>query len=166
MAEQRQNVGQVQPYQQQQYPTDVIKGKLPDNSPSKSQVLAVVTLLPIGGTLLLFSGLTLAGTLTGLAVTTPLFVIFSPVLVPAVVVIGLAVMGFLSSGAFGIVALSALSWMVNFLRKVGATDPEQIDHVKRRVQDTAGQIGQKAKETGQNIKSKAQEAKDERRDRT
>ncbi|KAI9174777.1 hypothetical protein LWI28_022570 [Acer negundo] len=153
MAEQRQTTyGQVLQHQPQNYPTDAIRGMLPDHSPSKSQIIAVVTLFPIGGTLLLLSGLTLAGTLIGLAVAMPLFVIFSPVLVPAAVVIALAVAGFLTSGAFGIIALSSLSWMANFLRKVGATTaPEQMQQFKRRVQDTAGQIGQKTKETGQAI---------------
>ncbi|KAK0587662.1 hypothetical protein LWI29_026540 [Acer saccharum] len=153
MAEQRQTTyGQVLQHQPQNYPTDAFRGMLPDHSPSKSQIIAVVTLFPIGGTLLLLSGLTLAGTLIGLAVATPLFVIFSPVLVPAAIVIALAVAGFLTSGAFGIIALSSLSWMANFLRKVGdTTAPEQMQQFKRRIQDTAGQIGQKTKETGQAI---------------
>ncbi|KAK2663684.1 hypothetical protein Ddye_002258 [Dipteronia dyeriana] len=165
MAEQRQSTyGQVQQHQPQNYPTDAIRGMLPEHSPSKSQIIAVVTLFPIGGTLLLLSGLTLAGTLIGLAVATPLFVIFSPVLVPAAIVMALAVAGFLTSGAFGIIALSALSWLANFLRKEGAatttTAPEQMEQFKRRVQDTAGQIGQKTKETGQAVQTKAQEGKD------
>ncbi|KAL2459538.1 Oleosin 5 [Forsythia ovata] len=117
--------------------------------PSTSQVLAVVTLFPVGGVLLCLAGLTLAGFLIGLALTTPLFVIFSPVLVPAVLTIGLAVVGFLTSGAFGITALSSLSWLINYMRRVSGTMPEQLEHTKRRVQDTAGQIGQKARETGQ-----------------
>ncbi|KAJ4712392.1 Oleosin [Melia azedarach] len=149
MAEHRQT--QYQQPQQQQQPTDAIKGMLPARAPSKTQVLAIVTVLPVGGTLLLLSGLTLAGTLIGLAVTTPLFVIFSPVLVPAALVIGLAITGFLTSGAFAITALSALSWMARFLRRIGA------EHAKRSMQDTAGQLGQKAKETGQAIQTKAQE---------
>ncbi|KAJ6970571.1 hypothetical protein NC653_034995 [Populus alba x Populus x berolinensis] len=74
------------------------------------------SLLPVGGTLLFLAGLTLVGTLTGLAVATPLFVIFSPVLVPAALVIGLGVLGFLTSGAFGLTALSSLSWMASYIR--------------------------------------------------
>ncbi|KAL2459482.1 Uncharacterized protein Fot_54731 [Forsythia ovata] len=122
--------------------------------PSTSQVLAVVTLFPVGGVLLCLAGLTLAGSLICLALTTPLFVIFSPVLVPAVFTIGLAVVGFLTSGAFGITALSSLSWLINYMRRVSGTMPEQLEHTKRRVQDTAGQIGQKARETGQKAQDK------------
>ncbi|KAK9198089.1 hypothetical protein WN944_013272 [Citrus x changshan-huyou] len=146
MAESR----QTQHYQQQQQqPSDAIKGMLPERTPSKSQLLAVVTLLPVGGTLLLLSGLTLAGTLTCLALATPLFIICSPVLVPAALVTGLAIAGFLTSGAFGITALSSFSWMASFLRRMRA--PGQA---KRRVLDTAG--GQKVRETAQMTQQKAQ----------
>ncbi|KAF5934651.1 hypothetical protein HYC85_030822 [Camellia sinensis] len=145
MAEQR-----IQDYQQKA--TDNFKGFLPEKGPSKSQILAVVTLLPVGGFLLLLSGLTLTGTLIGLAVTTPLFVICSPVLVPAALTVALAVAGFLTSGAFGITALSSLSWIINYIRR--SRMPEPIEYAKRRVHDTAGQMGQKTREVGQ----KAQES--------
>ncbi|XAR50219.1 hypothetical protein NMG60_11004486 [Bertholletia excelsa] len=119
--------------------TEPGKGLLEEKGLSKSQVLAVVTLLPVGGVLLLLSGLILAGTLIGLAVATPLFLIFSPILVPAALGLGLAIAGFLTSGAFGITALSSLSWIVNYIRQ--ARLPEQA---KRRVQD----VGQKVQEPG------------------
>ncbi|KAM7509168.1 hypothetical protein LguiA_019621 [Lonicera macranthoides] len=129
----------------------------PSSGPSASQVLAVVTLLPVGGSLLGLAGLTLVGSLIGLAVATPLFVIFSPVLVPAALTIGLAVMAFLASGAFGLTALSSLTYVVNYLRQVTGTVPEQLDHAKRRMQDLAGYTGQKTKDLGQTIQQKAQE---------
>ncbi|XP_010936629.1 oleosin H2 [Elaeis guineensis] len=93
-----------------------IKGLLPQKGPSASHVLAVVTLLPIGGILLALSGIILTGTVIGFAVVTPLFVIFSPVLVPAALAIGLAVMGFLASGASGLTALMSLSWVVSYVK--------------------------------------------------
>ncbi|KAA8542264.1 hypothetical protein F0562_023600 [Nyssa sinensis] len=99
----------------QQQPYDAMKSLLPEKGPSTSKVIAVVTLLPVGGVLLFLSGLILTGTLIGLALTTPLFVICSPVLVPAALVMCLAVAGFLTSGAFGITALSSLSWIINYM---------------------------------------------------
>ncbi|RVX18303.1 hypothetical protein CK203_006421 [Vitis vinifera] len=48
-------------------------GFMPEKGPSTSQVLAVITLFPVGGILLVLSGLTLAGTLIGLTVATPTF---------------------------------------------------------------------------------------------
>ncbi|KAK9117239.1 hypothetical protein Sjap_016186 [Stephania japonica] len=111
--------------------------------PSTSQVLAVVTMVPVGGVLLTLSGLTFAGSLIGLALTTPLFVIFSPVIVPAAIAIALAVTGFLVSGAFGITALSSMTYIVNYLR--GA------------LSSVASQMGQKTKELGQGMQRQAPE---------
>ncbi|XP_074327079.1 oleosin H1-like [Apium graveolens] len=86
-----------------------VKSLLSKNTPSTSQVLAVVTLLLVSGTLLLLAGITLIGTLTCLALATPLFIIFIPVLVRAALTIGLVVTGFLGSGSFGLTGLSSLS---------------------------------------------------------
>ncbi|KAL9272121.1 Oleosin 5-like protein [Drosera capensis] len=126
--------------------------------PSTSQVLAVITLLPVSGTLLALAGLILAGSLIGLALATPLFLLFSPVLVPAAILLGLAVTGFLSSGAMGLTGLSALARVVEYVQGVmGRSVPEQMEYAKRRMQDVAGYGGQKIKEVGQTIQTKAQQ---------
>lgn len=80
--------------------------------PSAPKVLATVASVPVGGGLLMLAGFNLLGTLVGAAITMPLFILFSPILVPAAIAIGLAVTGFLTSGAFGLTALSALSWVI------------------------------------------------------
>ena len=116
--------------------------------PSASKILAVVAVLPFGGTLLLLSGLTFVGSLIGLAFATPLFIIFSPVLVPASIGIGLAVTGILSSGAFGMTALSSLSWFLNYIRLVTAGLPEFL-------QNLSDKLGQKTKEMGLEMHSQA-----------
>ncbi|PSR89558.1 Oleosin like [Actinidia chinensis var. chinensis] len=138
MAEYRREDQQKQ--QLQPRPTEGLKSLLPGNGPTKAQVVAVVTLLPVGGFLFLLAGVTLTGTLIGLALSTPLFLLFSPILVPAGLTLALATAGFLTSGAFGITALSAFSWMVNYLRQ--GRMPEQMEVAKRRVQETAAQMGQ------------------------
>ncbi|XP_058739404.1 oleosin Ara h 10.0101-like, partial [Vicia villosa] len=137
-----------------------------DKTPSTSQVLAVIAGLPVGGILLALSGLSFLGTLTGLALATPLFILFSPILVPATIIIGLAVAGFLTSGAFGLTALSSFSWVVNYIRQTQGTVPEQLESAKYRLADMASYVGQKTKEAGQKtkevgqeIQSKAQESK-------
>ncbi|KAA8548137.1 hypothetical protein F0562_004601 [Nyssa sinensis] len=139
---------QLQVHPQHRYDAGV-KSLIPQRGPSATQILAVITLLPVGGTLLCLSGITLVGTLIGLALTTPLFILFSPVLVPAAITICLAVTGFLASGAFGLTALTSLSWLFNWLRRAIAAMPEQFDQAKRRMQDMAVQMGQKTKEMGQ-----------------
>ncbi|KAL9454791.1 hypothetical protein AB3S75_010235 [Citrus x aurantiifolia] len=123
--------------------------------PSASKVLAVLAMLPLGGTFLALAGVTLTGTIIGLCVTTPLFIIFSPVIVPAAIVLALAVTGFLTSGAFGLTALSSLSWVLSILRqKTGSV----ADQAKKRVAGMADYVGQKTKEVGQDIQSKVHEA--------
>lgn len=134
-----------------------MKGLMPEKGPSASQVVAVAALLPIGGVLLALSGATLAGTVIGLAVTAPLFVIFSPVLVPAAIVVALAVTGFLASGAFTLTGLSSISWLVNYLRGLRERAPGYVDEAKRRMHEAAGHVEQRTKETGQRIQSRAQE---------
>lgn len=62
-------------------------------------------------------------------------------------------------GAFGLTGLSSLSWIVNYFKQ-GRTVTEQLDYTKRRMQeriaDAASQVGQKTKDAGQAIQSKAE----------
>lgn len=126
----------------QQHPAaSSLKQTIQEKGPSTSQVLAVITLFPLGGVLLFLAGITLAGTLIGLMVATPIFIICSPVLVPAALTIGLAVTGFLTSGAFGITALSSLSWIINYFRGMR---PDQLEQAKK-----TGQAAQRPKDVAQ-----------------
>lgn len=84
------------------------------NGPTTSQVLAIVTLLPVGGTLLGLAAVTFLGTVICLMITTLLFIIFSPVIVPAALTIALSVTGVIASEAFEISGLSSLSWLLSF----------------------------------------------------
>ncbi|KAL6143251.1 hypothetical protein ACLB2K_053946 [Fragaria x ananassa] len=129
------------------------------HGPSTGKILAVITLLPVGGILLGLAGLTFMGTIIGLLCVAPLFLVFSPVLVPAAIVLGLAVTAFITSGAFGLTGLSSLSWVTNYLRRATGTVPEQLDSAKRRMADMGEYLGQKTKEVGQDIQQKAQETK-------
>ncbi|KAL4353018.1 hypothetical protein GQ457_06G041230 [Hibiscus cannabinus] len=130
------------------------------SGPSTTQVLSVLTLLPIGGTLLALAGLTLTGTVIGLTVATPLFVIFSPVLVPAAIAVAMVVVGFLTSGVFGVTGVSSLSYLLNRLRRDrrSSSSSEQFDTEweKRGMQEMVGYAGQKTKEAGQKIKEAGQ----------
>ncbi|KAL4336166.1 hypothetical protein GQ457_07G001730 [Hibiscus cannabinus] len=136
------------------------------SGPSTTQVLALLTLLPIGGTLLALAGLTLTGTVIGLTVATPLFVIFSPVLVPAAIAVTMAVVGFLSSGAFGVTGLSSLSYVFNRLRRAANTEQVDMDWAKRGMQDMVGYVGQKTKEVGQKTKEVGQNMENKSHDQS
>ncbi|CAI0456225.1 unnamed protein product [Linum tenue] len=116
-------------------------------------------MLPVGGTLLALAGIILFGTLIGLAVATPVFIICSPVIVPAALLVAFAVTAFLTSGLAGATGLTALSWFAMYLRQASQAVPETMEQAKRRMQDAAGYAGQKTKEVGQEIQRKAQETK-------
>ncbi|KAL8043818.1 hypothetical protein ABFX02_08G008500 [Erythranthe guttata] len=149
---------QVHPNVQLQHRHDVgggVKSLLPQKGPSTGQVLAVVTLLPVTGTLLGLAALALVGSFIGLAVAAPLFVIFSPVLVPAAILVAGAVTAFLTSGAFGLTGLSSLTWVLNSFRQ--ATGQEPLEYAKQRVQEGTVYVGEKTKQVGETIKSTAQE---------
>ncbi|GMI90704.1 hypothetical protein like AT3G01570 [Hibiscus trionum] len=139
-------------HRQQLHRTDNMKYHFHENAPSTSKVLTVATILPIGGTLLLLSGFSFIGSLIVLAIAAPVFLIFSPVLVPAALLIAGSIAGFLTSGAFGITALSSLSWIVNFLlgRRGSMSQQMQLDRMKWPMQDTeANNMGQKVESRGQ-----------------
>ncbi|EFH40361.1 hypothetical protein ARALYDRAFT_495191 [Arabidopsis lyrata subsp. lyrata] len=108
-----------------------------ESHPKERQMVKAATAVTAGGSLLVLSGLTLAGTVIALTVATPLLVIFSPVLVPAVITVALIITGFLASGGFGIAAITAFSWVYRHLTGSGS---EKIENARMkvgsRVQDT------------------------------
>ncbi|KAK7291610.1 hypothetical protein RIF29_06899 [Crotalaria pallida] len=125
---------------------------------STSQILAIATLVPFGASLLILAGFTLTATVLGLAIATPLFIFFSPVLVPAALVIGLAVTGFLTSGAFGVTSLSSFAWMANYLRRSRLPErlPGQLQYARDLAQETLGNLAQRTKEAAETGINKAQ----------
>ncbi|ESQ46947.1 hypothetical protein EUTSA_v10028039mg [Eutrema salsugineum] len=135
------------------------KSMMPESGPTTTQVLSLLVGVPVVGSLLALAGLLLAGSVIGLMVALPLFLLFSPVLVPAALTIGLAMTGFLASGMFGLTGLSSISWVMNYLRGTRKSVPEQLDYAKSRMADAVGYAGQKGKEMGQFVKNKAQDAK-------
>ncbi|PWZ24893.1 Oleosin Zm-II [Zea mays] len=136
----------------------VKKGMLHDKGPTASQALTVATLFPLGGLLLVLSGLALTASVVGLAVATPVFLIFSPVLVPAALLIGTAVMGFLTSGALGLGGLSSLTCLANTARQAFQRTPDYVEEARRRMAEAAAQAGHKTAQAGQAIQGRAQEA--------
>ncbi|KAG2295325.1 hypothetical protein Bca52824_041994 [Brassica carinata] len=149
MADVRTHAHQVQVHPLRQHEGG-IKVVYPQSGPSSTQVLAVVAGVPVGGTLLTLAGLTLAGSVIGLMLAFPLFLIFSPVIVPAAFVIGLAMTGFMASGAIGLTGLSSMSWVLNHIRR----------EAKHRLADMAEYVGQRTKDAGQTIEDKAHDVRE------
>ncbi|WOG93432.1 hypothetical protein DCAR_0312716 [Daucus carota subsp. sativus] len=105
------------------------------DSPTISQVLPIITLLQLGGTLLGLASITFISSVTGLIVATPFFIIFSPVIVPAALAIGLAVTGVVASQAFGISGLSSLSRLLSlFMQTIQKKAPDGGKETQTRVQ--------------------------------
>ncbi|KAJ9539775.1 hypothetical protein OSB04_026281 [Centaurea solstitialis] len=104
-----------------------------NNEPLAHQVVKGATSALAGGSLLVLSGLTLAGTVIGLTVATPLLVIFSPVLVPALITVFLLVTGFLTSGGLGVAATMVLSWIYSYVTGGRPTGSDSMDHASDKM---------------------------------
>ncbi|CAL9229536.1 unnamed protein product [Arabidopsis halleri] len=61
--------------------------------------------------LLLLAGLSLVSTAIALAASMPLFLVFSPVLVPAGITATILASGLMAGGTSGVTALSILTWL-------------------------------------------------------
>ncbi|THU66575.1 hypothetical protein C4D60_Mb05t15590 [Musa balbisiana] len=103
-------------------------------------VVKAVVAAVAGMSLLVLSGLTLAWTVITLAVATPLLLIFSPVLVPAAIVVLLLAAGFLGSGALGVAALAVLWWMYKDLTGKQPPGVELLEQVRQRLVSKARDI--------------------------
>ncbi|KAI9087664.1 hypothetical protein K1719_030534 [Acacia pycnantha] len=124
---------------------------------STSQVLALAILPPFSAFFLFLAAFNLTGTVVGIAISTPLFVIFSPVLLPAALLIGFAVAGFLTSAAFGLTSLASFTWMANYLRRARLS--EQLEYVKHSAQDTISHAAQSMKEAGEGVARSRKQAR-------
>lgn len=157
-------------YQQQPITTST-RSQTGKGNPSTSQVIALATLVPLGASLLILAGLTLTVTVIGLAIATPLFVFFSPVLVPAALIIGISVAGVLTSGAFGITSLSSFAWLASYLRrtrfleqvkvKQHANPPLEhnvVDHEVQITEEVPDPVERKGQETVQEAQIDQREA--------
>lgn len=134
-----------------------ITQKLYESAPSSRQVAKFFTATTLGATLLFLSGLTLTGTVIALIMATPVMVLFSPVLVPAGIVIFLVTAGFLFSGTCGVAAVTALSWIYNYVQGKHPLGADQLDYARNKLARTARDVTEKAKEYGHYVQHKAQE---------
>ncbi|KAL3599266.1 hypothetical protein D5086_007184 [Populus alba] len=87
---------------------DLQKSKQPRQQPRSHQVVKATTAVTTGGFLLVVSSLTFTATVILLAIATPLLIIFSPVIVPAMIAVHLLLMGFLASGGFGVTGITVM----------------------------------------------------------
>ncbi|XP_065872454.1 oleosin 1-like [Euphorbia lathyris] len=131
---------------------DQISTQTRDQQPPSYQVVKAATAVTAGGSLLVLSGLVLVGTVIGLTIATPLLVIFSPVLVPAVITVGLIITGFLASGGFGVAAISVLSWIYRYVTGKKPPGAESLDQARLKLAGKAREMKDRAEEVGQQVR--------------
>lgn len=129
-----------------------------ESAPSTHQTVKFITAATIGTVLLILSGLTLTGTVIALILATPLLVIFSPILVPAAIVLFLAATGFVFSGGCGVAALATLAWIYNYVAGKHPVGADQLDYARMKIADTARDVKERAKEYGQYAQHNTQDA--------
>ncbi|CAH8387488.1 unnamed protein product [Eruca vesicaria subsp. sativa] len=81
--------------------------------------------------LLLLAGVSLAGTAVAFIATMPLFVVFSPILVPAGIASGLMATGLAAAGGSGAMAVTVILWL--YKRATGKEPPKLLSKVLKRV---------------------------------
>ncbi|MBA0594201.1 hypothetical protein Gohar_022764 [Gossypium harknessii] len=131
--------------------------KLYESVPSSRPTAKFLTATTLSATLLFLSGLTLTWTVIALIMATPVMVLFSPVLVPSAIVIFLVITGFLFSGGCGVAAITALSWIYNYVQGKHPLGADKLDYARDMLASMTRGVTEKAKEYGQYVKYKARE---------
>ncbi|KAK9121650.1 hypothetical protein Syun_019267 [Stephania yunnanensis] len=105
--------------------------------PASHQVVKAATAVTAGGSLMVLSGLTLAGTVVLLTIATPAMVICSPVLVPAIITVFLLITGFLTSGGLGVAAVAVFSWVYKYVTGKHPPGADQLDQARMKLASKA-----------------------------
>jgi len=129
--DQTQITQQYHPHQQNQIST-------------KTMVFATVGAITIGGPLLAMMGFTFLATMTFLVITSPLLMIFSPLLIGAMFVLVVALTGFALAGVMALAGLLALGWVFRLVKS-------------GELQQSIGPVIGKLVESGENIKENVKE---------
>ncbi|KAJ7958847.1 Oleosin [Quillaja saponaria] len=122
--------------------------RLYDSTPSSRQAVRFMTAITIGTSLLLLSALTLTGTVIALILATPILVLFSPILIPAGIVLFLSITGFVFSACCGATAIAALSWIYNYVAGTHPPGADQLDYARMKILDKAKDMKEMAKGYG------------------
>ncbi|THG21612.1 oleosin 1-like [Camellia sinensis] len=132
--------------------------RLHENSPNSTRLIGFLTLLISGAILLFLTGVTVTATFLGLIFFTPLLFITSPIWVPLVTVIFVAVAGFLSLCGFGMVTMAVMSWMYRYFRGFHPPGSDQVDYARNRIADTANHVKDYARVYGGYLHSRVKDA--------
>ncbi|KAH8522251.1 hypothetical protein Peur_040790 [Populus x canadensis] len=123
----------------------------PGKQPRSQQIVKATTAVTAGGSLLVLSGLTLAATVILMTIATPLLVIFSPVIVPAVMTVSLLLMGFLASGGFGVAGITAMSWIYGYVTGRHPPGSDQLEQARMKLAVKAREMKDRAEQFGHQV---------------
>lgn len=104
------------------------------------QLAKTTTAVTLGGSMVVLSGLTLAVTIIGLVLATPLLVIFSPVLVPASIGVFLLLVGFFTAGVLGSTGTFVLTWMYRYATGKHPIGADQLDRARAKITGAGKEI--------------------------
>ncbi|KAL4579950.1 hypothetical protein LXL04_016121 [Taraxacum kok-saghyz] len=120
----------------------------------KTILLATLSAIAVGGPLLAMMGFSFLSTMTLFIFTSPLLIIFSPLLLGAGFVLVLALVGFGAAALMAIAGLSALGWVLRSVKEhefLGlGTATEKLMESAENVKDTGKEWAGNLKQTVQN----------------
>ncbi|XP_057718385.1 oleosin G-like [Arachis stenosperma] len=128
--------------------------RLQDHTPNSTQLTGLLTLLITGLILLLLTGLTVTGTVIAMIFFSPLIIIFGPIWIPIGTLFLLITAAFLSMCGFGIVLVTAVSWMYRYFRP----GSDRMDYARSRIYNTATHVKDYAREYSDYLQSKVKDA--------
>ena len=127
-------------------------------SPASSQIVGFFSLLTLAGISLVLGGLTVTGIVITLLLMTPVFLFFSPILVPAGILLFLSLAGVLTASGVGVTTISVLSWAYNYFQGRRPPGSEHIEHARRKAVEMADQTKQKARDLGGQVREQVAQA--------
>ncbi|KAK1430898.1 hypothetical protein QVD17_14002 [Tagetes erecta] len=107
---------------------------------TKTLVIATIVGITVGGPLLALMGFIFLATMTLLVISSPILVIFSPVILGAGFVVAAALAGFGAAGLMAVAGLSALGWVYRAVKGGG--------ELQQGLESVAGKL----MESGENVK--------------
>jgi len=102
-----------------------------------TQVIKAATAFTAGGSFLVVAALIMTGTVIALTIVTPLLVIFSPVLVPALITVSVLSLGFLASGGLCVTAITVLTWIYGYVTGKHPPGADQLDSARDKLLNKA-----------------------------
>ena len=86
-----------------------------------------------------------------LTLLSPILLFFSPVLVPAGIVLFLCTAGIVTAGGAGLATLSAVSWLYRYVKGKQPRGSDQVDQVMGRVHETTEHMKHRARDMAAQI---------------